>query len=61
MADKKYPKQRNYIVKDMIDRHQKSGYHVDKAYEAEKYKCRSEITEEELEDIDGYSFQEFDS
>ena len=48
--NKKEPKQRNHVVKKMIERGQGSGYHKDKAKETEKYLCREDIDYDLLDD-----------
>lgn len=50
--NKKQPKQRNYLVKQMILRRQNAGYHKDKNKEAEKYSCRGNLTEDLLEELE---------
>lgn len=50
--NKNQPKQRNYVVKKMIERSQNAGYHLDKRREAEKYRCREGLDDEELEELE---------
>lgn len=52
--NKKQPKQRNYLVKQMILRRQNAGYHTDKNKVAEKYLCRGNLTDELLEELDDF-------
>lgn len=50
MSKNKKPKQRNYVVKQMIESGRKAGYHTDKAKESEKYLCREKVDPEDYED-----------
>tara|TARA_R110000824_G_scaffold127434_1_gene287609 strand:- start:218 stop:370 length:153 start_codon:yes stop_codon:yes gene_type:complete len=50
MKKKKYEKQRNYVVVEMIERSQNAGSHIDKKKEDDKGTCRKKIDIKNIED-----------
>ena len=50
MGKKNKTRQRNHVVKNMIQRSQKAGYHTDQKKERDKYLAREPIDEEEIEE-----------